>query len=203
MGLFDLEEEDTIINDNNGKMSVRASSYKKIAKIDNRNEYFNENVLQMPSMHECLCIKTNGLSDTGSIFNHIINNHKCNELYLSTWIISRENIDMIINALKSGKLNKVYFVISVRLKQLKKSNYAHLIEQFTEHKDKCFFKVCNSHAKIFSLSTDKDYFTVIGSGNWTQNPRIENYIIHNDINIFDFNKDWITELTCPKQLKLN
>ena len=153
--LFDLEEEETdsIINDNNGKMSVRKNSYKKIARTDNRDSYFKENVEQfsMPNDSECLLIKSNGLSDTGSIFRYLIETEKCKELYLATWIISRENIDSIINALKNGKLHKVVFVVSTRLKQLKKSNYAYLVEQFNQFPNQVYYKVCNSHAKTFSL----------------------------------------------------
>ena len=196
--LFSLEEntEKTIINDNNGKFSIRKNSYKKIAKIDNRNKYFEDHInpIKLPSATECVLIKSNGLSDTGSIFKHIVNTEKCNELYLATWIISRENIDEIIKAIESGRLKKVIFVVSVRLKQLKKSNYAHLVEQFSKHPDKIYYRVCNSHAKTFSISTEKNYYSIIGSGNWTQNPRIENYIIHNDVSIFNFNKEWMNEL---------
>ena len=195
--LFSLEKEDSIINANNGNFSVRKSSYKKIAKIDNRKEYFKEGVdpIGLPKKNECLLLKTNGLSDTGGIFNYILSKEKGVELYLATWIISKENIEEIINAIKNGNLKKVVFVVSIRLKQLKKSNYAYLVEQFSKFPDKIYYKVCNSHAKTFSISTEENFYTVIGSGNWTQNPRIENYIIHNDKDIFQFNKDWMEELT--------
>jgi hypothetical protein len=195
--LFSLEKEDTITNDNNGKYSVRKSSYRKKARIDNRKEYFKTEVepLGLPEANECLLIKSNGLSDTGAIFQYILEKEKCNTLYLATWIISKDNIDEIINALKSGRLQKFVFVVSIRLKQLKKSVYAYLVEQFNQFPDQIYYKVCNSHAKTFSISTEKNFYTVIGSGNWTQNPRIENYIIHNDKNIFEFNKQWMEELT--------
>ena len=203
MGLFDLETEETNINDNNGKMSIRKNSYKKIARIENRDEYFSDemNPVKMPNPSEVVCIKTNGLSDAGSIFRYILNTEKVDELYLSTWVISRENIAELVKAIEDGKINKLCFVVSVRLQQLKKSVYAYLVEEFEKHQDKIFYKVCNSHAKGFSVKTEKNYYTVIGSGNWTENPRIENYIIHNDLGIFNFNKDWIEDLTHAKNRK--
>lgn len=149
----------------------------------------------MPNANECVLIKTNGCSDTGSIFQHILDRHKCNTLYLSTWIISRNNIDILTNALDDGRLKKLYFVVSKRLKELKKSDYAHLTEQLNNRKDKAFYKIFNSHAKTFSVSTeDGNYFTVSGSGNWTENPRVENYTIFNDIDIFNHSKEWMTEM---------
>lgn len=195
--LFSLEKEDTIVNDNNGKFSVRKAGYKKKAKIDNRREHFKKGVepLGLPGPNECLLIKSNGLSDTGAIFEYMLSKEKCETLYLATWIISKDNIDIILNALKTGKLKSLVFVVSTRLRQLKKSVYAYLVEQFLEYPDQIYYKVCNSHAKTFSLSTEKNYYTVIGSGNWTQNPRIENYILHNDKAIFEFNKEWMEELT--------
>ena len=45
------------------------------------------------------------------------------------------------------------------------------------------------------MRTPNAHYTVIGSGNWTENPRIENYIIHNCEEIYKFNVDWINEIT--------
>lgn len=56
--------------------------------------------------------------------------------------------------------------------------------------------ISNSHAKTFSIS-DKNgnFITVSGSANWSENPRIENFLILNDENLFNHHKDWMSELT--------
>ena len=195
-----FEEESSISEESNGAMLIRKNAYKKQARIDNRDEYFEDSLheFKLPTENECLLIKSVGLSDTGSIFKYITKQEKTKTLYLSTWIISRENIQYLVSLIEEKKIEKIYFVVSTRLKQLKKSNYAFLVEQFNRFPESVFYKVCNCHAKTFSVETEKNYYTIIGSGNWTENPRIENYIIHNDRSIFDFNKDWITDLLCRK-----
>lgn len=194
--IFEEIENNEDISNYNAKASKIAFK-KQIKKID-RNESFNQlinSVGGLPKINECILIKTNGCSDTGSIFQYILDNENCKNLYLSTWIISRSNLEIITRALDSGKLNKIYFVVSKRLKELKKSDYAFLVEQLNLRKDKACYKIFNSHAKTFSVSTENgNYYTVSGSGNWTENPRVENYVIFNDIEVFNHSKEWMEEM---------
>lgn len=191
----DFENKEDISN-----YSAKAAKiqFKKQIKKTDRNESFNElinSVGGLPLKNECVLIKTNGCSDTGSIFQHILDKENCNELFLSTWIISRTNLEIITKALDNGKLKKIYFVVSKRLKEIKKSDYAFLVEQLNQRKEKAIYKIFNSHAKTFSVSTENgNYYTVSGSGNWTENPRVENYVIFNDKKIFKHSKEWMTEM---------
>lgn len=195
--LFKPNQEESIVNENNGAASVKKIAFRKKTKIDNRDAEFEQIISStgMPNKNECLILKSNGLSDTGSIFKYIAKQADLNELYLSTWIISRDNIDLLISLIEKGKLKQITFIVSNRLKQLKKSDYAHLVEQFKKHPQQIKFRVCNSHAKTFSVSDCiGNHYTVTGSGNWTMNPRIENYIILNDVEAFKHNKNWMSEL---------
>lgn len=198
MNLPIFKEDENLINDSNFNSKSRKIAFKKQLKKSNRDEAFEDIIKEvngLPKQNELLLIKTNGCSDTGSIFTEISKQFKLDTLYLSTWIISRENIERILKDIDSGNLKKVYFVVSKRLKELKKSNYAFLVEEFSKRKDKCVFKISNSHAKTFSISTIcGENFTVTGSGNWTENPRIENYVIFNDIEILNHNKEWMMEI---------
>jgi hypothetical protein len=193
-----ISEENSIVSDNNGKASIRKGAWRKALKTQNRDSEFDSLILEiggLPKNEEYLLFKSTGLSDTGSIFKHIANQSNLDTLYLSTWIISRSNIEYLIKQIESGNLQKIVFIVSTRLKQLKKSDYAFLLEQFKLYPNQIFFKVCNSHAKTFSVNDfNGNYYTVTGSGNWTENPRIENYIILNDIFAFQHNQEWMTEL---------
>lgn len=191
-------EVDTINQDSNGKAMIRKGSWRKSLKTKNRDADFEEIIQEiggLPKQHEYQLYKSNGLSDTGSIFKHIARQGKIDTLYLSTWIISRSNIDFLIEQIRSENTKQIVFIVSTRLKQLKKSDYAYLVEQFKQYPERIKFRVCNSHAKTFSVNDfEGNYYTVTGSGNWTENPRIENYIILNDKFAYDHNKDWMLEL---------
>lgn len=197
--LFKFEEDkNSLRQTNNGLASARKANYKSEIKRTNRDLSFEEIINEiggMPKPNEIISIKTNGCSDTGSIFRNIIKNRNCDTLYLATWIISKENIDTICSALDDGRLNKIVFVCSTRMDELKKAHANHLKEEFLKRKNKCFFKICNSHAKTFSISDfNGNYYTVTGSGNWTENQRIENYLILNNKDIFLHNKEWMEDL---------
>lgn len=194
--LFNPIEQDSIVSDNNGRMSIRRAQFTRKINQNKRNIGFGEILEEnggLPGIDECLLIKSDGCSDTGSIFHHIAETGTIDEMYLSTWIISRTNIDYLCEQVDKGIIKSLVFIISTRQKQLKKSNYAHMIEEF-QKRPQIKFKVCNCHAKTFSAKVGKNHYTVTGSGNWTTNPRIENYIVINSIEPFLHNKEWMSEL---------
>ena len=172
--LLGESQTDSIVSDNNGRSSIRKSSFGKKVRMNKRDDYTDELIKEfggLPKENETLMLKTIGLSDTGSIMRSFLRENIIDELYIATWIISRQNIDAIIDAIDNGKIKQLVFVISNRQRQLKKADYAYLVEQFKE-RENIKFRVVNSHAKTFSFSSNNDYYTVVGSGNWTTNPRI-------------------------------
>lgn len=197
--LFEIKTPtESLKKTNNGIASANKSNYKSEVKRISRDAEFAEllkDVGGMPKDGEIISIKTNGLSDTGSIFRHLVKQKPYNELYLATWIISRENIDSICEALDSGRLSRLVFVCSTRMDELKKAHANHLKEEFLKRKDKVFFKICNSHAKTFCITDfEGNYYNVTGSGNWTENPRIEYYLIVNSKPVTDHCKYWMEDL---------
>lgn len=194
------QEEKSIVNDNNGKMSIRRAAFTRKVTQSKRNLGFQEILNQnggLPDHGECLLIKSNGTSDTGSLFQSISHTGTVEELYLSTWIISRLNIDFLCEQVDKGNIKSLTFIVSVRMTQMSggsgKATYAHLVEEF-QKRPQIKFRVCNSHAKTFSCKVANNYYTCTGSGNWTKNPRIENYILINDKEPFLHNKEWMSEL---------
>jgi hypothetical protein len=191
---------DSIIQDNNGKASIRKGAFAKVTRGLKRDDSFAELMLsinnELPKLDQALFIKTTGQSDTGGIFRWLLQNlGHIKELYIATWIISPQNIECLCKAIDEGKIDSLVFVASGRMKELKKAHHNQLITSFQERKGKIKFRVCNSHAKTFSLSDGKgNYYTCEGSGNWTENPRIEAYTLANLKELFDFNKEWMSEL---------
>jgi len=196
--LFTVEHPKTSIKRvNNGSASIAKAAYKSEVKRSSRDAEFltiiNE-IGGMPKENEILSVKTNGLSDTGSIFRNIIKK-PMNELYLATWIISPENINSICESIDKGLLQSVTFVCSTRMDELKKAHANKLKEEFSKRSTKIKFKICNSHAKVFSISDfEGNFYTICGSGNWTENPRIEYYLILNNKDVFNHNKEWMKSL---------
>lgn len=94
---------------------------------------------------------------------------------------------------KEGKIKKIDLVIS----SVRNAGYAiksKAVEFLSKNKDisMCFV---NSHAKISALRTAAgNYYIVEGSGNFSYNGRIEQYVIDNDKYMFDFTIAWVDEM---------
>ena len=191
--------KNTVIKTNE-RLNAKAS--KKIDTKDlrqtKRDDNFNvlmQDFGGFPNENQYFAIKTNGTSDCGSIFTYALQNwEEITEMYLATWTISKQNIKIIKEAMESGKLKNLTMVFSSTLKGANPALYASLIGALKSFEN-VKLKEINSHAKTFSISNGKDYITVSGSANWSENPRIENFLILNDKNLFEHHKDWMSELT--------
>lgn len=191
--------KNTVIKTNE-KLSNKASKKIDVKDLRQTNRDENFNILMndlggFPSEKQYFAIKTNGTSDCGSIFSYALKEwEEITEMYLATWTISKQNIKRIKEAVESGKLKQLTMVFSSTLKGANPALYASLVgslKQFENVK----LKEINSHAKTFSITNGKDYITVSGSANWSENPRIENFLILNDVYLFEHHKEWMSELT--------
>lgn len=142
-------------------------------------------------------ILCNGQSNAGGFYEVIRDqwgyvNHLC----LATWIINRHYIDMLISDLSEGRLGFLTFILSNRMSQLGKGHAPNFnrLKNLLPQLDNASFRVANSHAKVYCMTNGADHITCSGSGNWSDNPRIENYILSNSKERFDFHKEWMTKL---------
>ena len=53
------------------------------------------------------------------------------------------------------------------------------------------FKACENHAKVVLLQAGEDWLVFEGSANFTANPRIEQFVLNNDRELFEFHKTWM------------
>jgi hypothetical protein len=191
--------KNTVIKTNE-KLNAKAS--KKIDTKDLRQTKRDDNfsVLMkdfcgLPTADKYFAIKTNGTSDCGSIFSYILQEwNEITEMYLATWTISKQNIKRLKEAIESGKLKELTLVFSSTLKPANPALYASLVGSLKEFEN-VKLKEINSHAKTFSVTNGEEFITVTGSANWSENPRIENFLILNDKTLFEHHKEWMSELT--------
>lgn len=192
-------QKNTVIKTNE-KLNIKVSKKTECKDLrhTSRDDNFNKIMKDFggfPSEKQYFAIKTNGTSDCGSIFTYALQEWKeITEMYLATWTISKQNISRLKLALESGKLKKLTMVFSSTLKAANPALYASLVGELKTFEN-VKLKEINSHAKTFSISNGIDYLTVSGSANWSENPRIENFLLLNDKDLFNHHKDWMSELT--------
>ncbi len=192
MGLFDDIEN---ISNEMQKAVGEKRKLKQNLKFSTRNDNLR-NILKkiggLPNNDEIIEFISDGTSDTGSFFSLIIEDiGVIDEIYITTWTISRENVVRLLDAYDSGKIKKIGFLINNGLLKTNstKSIWGLINDEFPKRNIQ--YKAVNSHAKIFTCKIGDRYLTISGSGNWSENPRIENYFIIGGKDSFYFNKTWM------------
>lgn len=87
-----------------------------------------------------------------------------------------KNIDLIISSVR----NAGHRIKSLAVQYLKQNNIP--------------ITFVNSHAKISALKTKENAYIIEGSGNFSYNGRIEQYIIDNDSKLFEWTKKWVSDM---------
>jgi len=118
----------------------------------------------------------------------LLKKYKPADLWITTYALRETYVRQILMAQDRGDLNKVKMVLDYRAKvrtpevfQLAANN----INQI------CLTAI---HAKATILKTKDHYISIIGSANWTSNPRIEAGVVTMDKTIGKFNVDWIEKV---------
>lgn len=199
IGLINSEKElsTTHVPDARKVVSKNKAAAKKLM----RKETAAELIGKLPAIGESLELITNGQSNAGGFYEVIRDTWgKVEHLAVATWIINRDYIDILFRDIEQGRLKSLTFVISNRMQQLGKGHSPafNVLKTKALESPNVNFRVANSHAKVYCMTNNTDFITVSGSGNWSENPRIENYTITNDKVKYQFHLDWMTEICKAK-----
>ena len=194
IGLFD---DIDCVSDSKIKARAEKREIKQNLKFELRNSNL-ETIIKscggLPNNNEILEFVSDGTSDTGSFLELIIKEFGViDEMYLSTWTISRLNVIRLLDKIDNKKIKHFEFLINNGLLKTNstKSIWGMICDEFNKRNIK--YKAINSHAKIFTCKCADKYITVSGSGNWSENPRTENYFVIGGKDSFCFNKKWMQE----------
>lgn len=114
------------------------------------------------------------------------------EMYASTYSISRNVIDALIQLHDEGVIEKITLMISDSLLKRNPATVDYLKALISGRPN---FEVNFSwvHAKVCVMETATNYYVVEGSGNWASNAHYEQYLFANSKGLFDFRKTLFTE----------
>lgn len=161
-----------------------------------------EALKKFPDNNEVVSFVSKGLSDAGSfLFAFYEREGIIEEATIATWTISKKNVQKMLDYVDEGKIKKLNVMINDGLLKTNSTKpiYAFMRLEFDKRKDKISYCVANSHAKIqMYKSVNGKYATISGSGNWSENPRIENYILIGGEYNYNFNVGWIKDILKDK-----
>lgn len=114
------------------------------------------------------------------------------KMYIATWSMSQDNIKDLINLFDQGKIEELNIVISIFFQGRYKGDCAFLKQEMKNRKQKIV--ICKNHAKVILMQTETGYYIFQGSANFTANPRVEQMLLSNSIQLFDFHQQWMDSL---------
>jgi len=107
------------------------------------------------------------------------------KVWIATWTISEDPVRMLIEGMRSGKILELNCILETRV--VKRTPEAYQLARQSMSNVK--LSVC--HAKVTVIENETWSIAIVGSANFTNNPRIEAGVICTNKLVADFHKDWI------------
>lgn len=109
-------------------------------------------------------------------------------LYITTYAIREFAIRQMITGLEDKRIEQVNMLLDYRAKTRTPEVYQLASMNLT----KIF--LTSIHAKVCIIKSPAGYISIVGSANWTQNPRVECGVISTEKNTALFHIEWIEKL---------
>lgn len=108
-------------------------------------------------------------------------------VYITTWTITEDPVAKLFLMKEQGLIQELHCILDYRIKDRKPKPF-----QFLEQTaDRILLTKC--HAKVTVIENETWQVAIIGSANYSKNPRIEAGIICTDKQISQFHKSWIEQ----------
>jgi len=117
---------------------------------------------------------------------------KIEHLYIATYAINQKAIEIFTNLMEAGDIKVWTLLVNENLKYRMKGKEVFLLEAEKKYKNFHLLKK-RVHAKVTLIKVGSKHIVISGSGNYSENPKIEQYSICDDKELFDFHKEWIIE----------
>lgn len=152
-------------------------------------EVINEKLEKNVSLH----IVSNGRFDYWNIVVRIIEIHNLykSEFYGSTWTMNHENVTSFFHLMDSQKIQKATMLVGLYFMNREPDVYDTLRNGIQNRGGK--IQALDVHSKIVLLSNENDFIVFEGSANFTANPRIEQFVLNNNKELYNFHKGWMDD----------
>jgi len=195
-------DDENITQDGISVSKEKIVKEKAIKKILNNNEihFLKAKALSdlcfEPKKNEQYRIITEKQFNAYALILHLLQNNIIEEMFLSIYRINEPTVNSIIDFIEAEKIKEAYFVISNFFNQTKKpEKWAIKLKEFADKRKNVQHIYTHNHSKVLAIRTNKnDYFVFEGSGNMSDNARIEQYVYENCELSFNFHKNWITNI---------
>lgn len=155
--------------------------YQKINQLD-------ADLGRLPSEEEFFFLQTDGAFNAFTFIPFITRNFAIQELFASTYSISRRTIEAMVELHDAGLIDKITLLIN---ESMPKRNPVtiDLLNGLVKTRANITVKYAWTHAKICLLKTMEGHYCIEGSGNWSENAHFEQYVFANSYGLYEFRKE--------------
>jgi len=161
-----------------------------LEKQHNKVSSFSE-LSSLPQKNEQIRIITQQSMNAYALLLYIVESTNIQECYLTTYNMDKNTIQGLRAMVDSGIIQKLTLVISDSV-NFRMPDRASELKKIAGNGISLIF--CWNHTKIILAKSDKNYYVIEGSGNLSDNARIEQYLIEDCEETYNFHKNWIDEI---------
>jgi len=131
-----------------------------------------------------------------SVIEWIRQNYKLEEVFIAIYRMNQKSVTKIIEIINNSNTSMVIVLSSFFRENKKYEKWCRMLIDFTKNNNNIKVLFAWNHAKVFIAKTTCGKHIVFeGSGNLSDNARVEQYLIENNEISFNFHKKWINEIT--------
>jgi len=112
--------------------------------------------------------------------------------YGSSWNINRENVQSILKLYDDKAVISLAIITGIYFKRRNAPVYSQLLSGLEQRGQRLFS--FRNHVKVSLLQKGNKYIVLDGSGNYTSNPRLEQFNITHDRGLYEFHREWIEDM---------
>lgn len=174
------------------------SSKVKISKIENLSlKRINsvKEIIKLPKKNYQYRLITQKAFTSTDFLKWVYEEEGATEINIAVYRMNQHSVHVIKSMIDIPEI-KINIILSSFFKTSKKAEVWHDdLVMHSRGKPNINIFYCVNHAKIICVRTDKNWYVIEGSGNMSNNARIEQYTIDNSEDVYNFHSDWIKELT--------
>lgn len=185
----DGEEAETTAGLGRSRILRRRGPRRNLAAL--QEEELGDVLTALPAAGESLHIVSNGKWDYWRLVPVVLDllGRPAEELYGSTWTMSRQNVRELLALLDAGRIRSAAILTGTYFLRRESAVAATLQEGLRSRGMR--YRAFANHTKVVLLAAPPDYLVFEGSANWTANPRAEQNVLVNDPELYAFHRAWM------------
>lgn len=121
------------------------------------------------------------------------------EVYVAVYRMNQQSVNKLTEFINDEKIKCNILISSFFRENKNYEKWSKDLVSFAENKKNVKVSFAWNHAKVFLAKTDDNKHIVFeGSGNLSDNARIEQYLIEDNITTYEFHKNWIDDILNSK-----